>query len=340
MSMLLLAISAVFSVFFILVRSSDSFSSNVTGKGYSSALSVDFYSHTCPQLEQLVLSVTSQQLKESPVSGPATIRLFFHDCFVEGCDASILISSKRGSPLAERDARYNRNLRAEAFSTIQKAKDLVESNCPGVVSCADILAIAARDFVHLTGGPYYALKKGRKDGRTSMASKVKANLPTSNATTDELISLFGSKGLSHEDLVVLSGAHTIGFAHCNQFSGRLYNYRHSKKPDPSIDPRLLKALRMSCPHRGGNKDVVAPFDINTPFAFDHAYYANLMGNLGLLATDQGLFLDARTKPLVQLLAKDKAKFFEAFSLAMDKMGSIGVKVGNQGEVRKDCSRLT
>ena len=46
-------------------------------------LSVDYYAKSCPQLEQFIGSITSRQFKESPVSGPATIRLFFHDCFVE-----------------------------------------------------------------------------------------------------------------------------------------------------------------------------------------------------------------------------------------------------------------
>lgn len=46
-------------------------------------LSTDYYSKKCPQLESLVGSVTSQRFKEAPVSAPATIRLFFHDCFVE-----------------------------------------------------------------------------------------------------------------------------------------------------------------------------------------------------------------------------------------------------------------
>ncbi|XP_039169689.1 peroxidase 19-like [Eucalyptus grandis] len=113
-------------------------------------MSFDYYTESCSQVEQLIGSVTSQQFKEAPVSGPATIRLFFHDCFVEGCDGSILISSKPGSKeLAEKDAIDNKDLRAEGFETIAKAKSLVENKCPGVVSCADILAIAARDFVHL-----------------------------------------------------------------------------------------------------------------------------------------------------------------------------------------------
>ncbi|KAG6691204.1 hypothetical protein I3843_10G053200 [Carya illinoinensis] len=302
-------------------------------------LSIGYYAKACPQLEQLVGSVTSQQFKEEPVSGPATIRLFFHDCFVEGCDASILISSKPGSKmLAEKDAEDNRDLRGEGFETIRKAKALVESKCPGIVSCADILAIAARDYVHLAGGPYYEVKKGRWDGRRSMASSVASNIPRANFTVDQLLKLFSSKGLTLEDLVVLSGAHTMGFAHCDNFVSRLYDYHGTKQPDPAIDPRLLKALRMSCPHSGGNTDIVAPFDVTTPFLFDHAYYGNLVSKLGLLASDQALFLDPRTKPLVQTLAKDKHNFFQAFAEAMEKMGSIGVKRGRRhGEKRKDCS---
>lgn len=188
------------------------------------------------------------------------------------------------------------------------------------------------------GGPYYQVKKGRWDGKISMASKVASNIPQANFTVDQLLKLFSSKGLTLEDLVVLSGAHTFGFAHCQNFVSRLYDYRGSKQPDPVIDPRLLRALRMSCPHYGGNADIVAPFDVTTPFVFDHAYYGNLEAKLGLLASDQALSLDPRTKPIVQALAKDKQKFFQAFAAAMEKMGSIGVKRGRKhGEKRKDCS---
>lgn len=188
------------------------------------------------------------------------------------------------------------------------------------------------------GGPYYQVKQGRWDGRISMASRVSSNIPRANSTVDQLLKLFGSKGLTQEDLVVLSGAHTIGFAHCQNFLSRLYDYRGTKQPDPAIDPRLLKALRMSCPKNGGNIDIVEPFDVTTPFLFDQAYYSNLAAKLGLLASDQALFSDPRTKPLVQGLANDKNKFFQAFAAAMEKMGSIGVKRGRKhGEKRKDCS---
>uniref|UniRef100_A0A7N0ZY25 peroxidase n=1 Tax=Kalanchoe fedtschenkoi TaxID=63787 RepID=A0A7N0ZY25_KALFE len=163
-------------------------------------LSVSFYAKTCPDLNQLVSSVTSQQFRVSPATGPRTIRLFFHDCFVDGCDGSILISSKPGGAVAERDAVESKYLAEEAFVMINKAKALVESKCPGIVSCADILALSARDFVHLAGGPYYDVKVGRWDGKLSMATRIGSNLPRANSTMAELISLFASKGLTLEDL--------------------------------------------------------------------------------------------------------------------------------------------
>ncbi|CAI9087338.1 OLC1v1021390C1 [Oldenlandia corymbosa var. corymbosa] len=327
--------------FFTLLLSSSNCSANV-GSDVRKAprqLSVDFYAKSCPQVDQLVASVTSAQFRESPVSAPATIRLFFHDCFVDGCDASILISTAPGSKeLTERDADDNKDLAMEAFDSINKAKALVETKCPGVVSCADILAMAARDFVHLTGGPYYQVKKGRWDGKLSMASRVAPNIPHSNSTINDLIKIFSSKGLTIDDLVVLSGAHTIGFSHCKHFVDRLYDFKGSKQSDPTMDPRLLKALKLSCPKFGGNNDIVAPFDVTTPFSFDNAYYGNLVSKLGLLSSDQALASDSRTMPLVQALAKDKQKFIQAFAAAMDKMGSIGIKRGRKhGEIRRDCS---
>ncbi|XP_054776231.1 peroxidase 19-like [Prosopis cineraria] len=299
-------------------------------------LSVDYYSKSCPDIENLVGAVTSQQFKLTPVSAPATINLFFHDCFVEGCDASILVASKGGGK-AEKEAEQNRDLREEGFETVRKAKELVESKCPGVVSCADILAIAARDFVHLAGGPYYQVKKGRWDGKISMASRVGNNLPHANSTVDQLIKLFTSKGLTLEEMVALSGAHTIGFAHCNHFVTRLYNYQARGQPDPNMDPKLMYALRMYCPSYGGS-DAVVPFDATTPFLFDHAYYGNLQKKMGLLASDQALFSDPRTKLLVEALAKDKQKFFQAFASAMERMSLVKVKRGKKhGEKRRDCS---
>lgn len=181
------------------------------------------------------------------------------------------------------------------------------------------------------------MKKGRWDGKRSTAKNVPPNIPRSNSTVDQLIKLFASKGLTVEELVVLSGSHTIGFAHCKNFLGRLYDYKGTKRPDPSLDQRLLKELRMSCPFSGGSSGVVLPLDATTPFVFDNGYFTGLGTNMGLLGSDQALFLDPRTKPIALEMARDKQKFLKAFGDAMDKMGSIGVKRGKRhGEIRTDC----
>lgn len=66
---------------------------------------------------------------------------------IQGCDASVLINST-SSNSAEKDAVPNQTLRG--FDFIDRVKNLVEVECPGVVSCADILSLVARDAVVVT----------------------------------------------------------------------------------------------------------------------------------------------------------------------------------------------
>lgn len=65
---------------------------------------------------------------------------------MKGCDGSVLLDSK-GKNTAEKDGPPNISL--HAFYVIDNAKKAIESTCPDVVSCADILALAARDAVVL-----------------------------------------------------------------------------------------------------------------------------------------------------------------------------------------------
>lgn len=73
--------------------------------------------------------------------------MFIYVLFVnQGCDGSVLLNSANGNT-AEKDGPPNVSL--HAFYVIDNAKKQVEKMCPGVVSCADILALAARDAVTL-----------------------------------------------------------------------------------------------------------------------------------------------------------------------------------------------
>ena len=71
---------------------------------------------------------------------------------MQGCDGSILLDDT-SSFTGEKNAGPNRNS-ARGFEVIDKIKSAVEKVCPGVVSCADILAIAARDSVHIVSNYY------------------------------------------------------------------------------------------------------------------------------------------------------------------------------------------
>jgi peroxidase len=66
---------------------------------------------------------------------------------VQGSDASVLIASPNDD--AEKDSADDISLAGDGFDTVIQAKKAVEAVCPGVVSCADILAMAARDVVSL-----------------------------------------------------------------------------------------------------------------------------------------------------------------------------------------------
>lgn len=298
-------------------------------------LSYDFYNKTCPNVEKIIHNVVSQKLLEAPVTAAGALRIFFHDCFVEGCDASVLIAS-RESNKAERDAEINLSLPGDGYDVFFRAKRALELQCPGFVSCADVMAIATRDLVNLVGGPRWEVKKGRRDGLISKASRVDGNLPQVNQTIPQLISLFKSRGLSTMDMVALSGGHTIGFSHCKEFMPRIYGYNSTFDIDPTMNQEYARTLRSPCPQKHLDPTVVALNDVTTPFIFDNAYYHNLKKGLGLLASDQMLVLDPLTRGYVDMMAADQQLFFNYFVESMIKLGQVGVKTGSDGEIRRRC----
>lgn len=301
----------------------------------SQQLTIDYYKQSCPRFDQIMQDSTTNKQISSPTTAAAALRILFHDAIVNGVDASVLISSTPFNK-AERDADINLSLPGDGFDVVVRAKSALELACPGKVSCADILAVAARNLVTMVGGPYYDVKLGRKDALVSKASDVDGKIPLPTMSMNQIIKMYKSKGFSVQEMVALSGAHTIGFSHCNQFSSEIYNFTRNQKCDPSYNPRFGDALQKACSNYGKDPTLSVFNDIMTPNKFDNMYYQNLPKGLGLLKTDRALYSDPRTKPYVDMYIKDENAFFKAFAAAMEKLSDYGVKTGNDGQIRRRC----
>lgn len=155
-------------------------------------------------------------------------------CRSQGCDASVLNDSTPGGGAAEKDAAPNASL--GGFDVIDTAKAVLEAVCPGTVSCADIVALAARDAVSFQvhtsyrspscviddlerklitlvarvctvqfGRDLWDVQLGRRDGVVSRASEALASVPSPSDNFTALEARFAAKGLDVKDLVILSG---------------------------------------------------------------------------------------------------------------------------------------
>ncbi|KAH7443269.1 hypothetical protein KP509_02G027900 [Ceratopteris richardii] len=230
------------------------------------------------------------------------------------------------------------------FDVIDNIKGQVESTCKGIVSCADILSLAARDAVVLLNGPTWAVLLGRRDSRTASPSGATNNIPSPASTLSQLIAKFQAQGLSITDMTALAGAHTIGQARCTTFKQRLYNASGAGDQDPTMDTTLMAQLKQSCPANGGDNNL-SPLDVSTPSTFDNLYFANLQSERGLLFSDQVLFSSNETSTaataaaiqrLIATWAFDKSAFFCAFTAAMITMGNINPITDSSGEIRINC----
>ncbi|XP_076891915.1 peroxidase 11-like [Bidens hawaiensis] len=301
-------------------------------------LSLDYYRSSCPNVEAIVRKEMECAVLSDLRNAAFILRLHFHDCFVQGCDGSVLLDDTY-TLQGEKNAPTNSNA-LKGFEIIDRIKNKLESECPNTVSCADALTIAARDATVLVGGPYWDVPLGRKDSKTASFSLVESNIPGSNDGLLSIIAKFMYQSLSVTDMVALSGAHTIGMARCTNYRARIYGDYQTTSTMNNIAESNLKTLKSTCPAVGGGDDNESPMDYVTPNLFDNTYYHILLRGEGLLNSDQELyssFLGVQTSKLVKKYAEDAIAFFEQFSESMVKLGNItNPETYVDGEVRKNC----
>jgi peroxidase len=296
-----------------------------------------FYDHSCPNAQHIVKSVLAKAVAKEARMAASLLRLHFHDCFVKGCDASILLDSS-GSIVSEKRSNPNRNS-ARGFEVLDDIKSALEKECPHTVSCADIMALAARDSTVLTGGPSWEVPLGRRDSKGASLSGSNNNIPAPNNTFQTILTKFKLQGLNLVDLVALSGSHTIGNSRCVSFRQRLYNQSGNGKPDNTLDQSFAAQLRTRCPKSGGDQTLFF-LDFVSPTKFDNSYFKLLLVSKGLLNSDQVLFTkNEASMELVKKYAYNNELFFEHFAASMVKMGNISPLTGSKGEIRKNCRKI-
>ncbi|KAE9455120.1 hypothetical protein C3L33_12989, partial [Rhododendron williamsianum] len=294
-------------------------------------LSYDFYERTCPQVEDIVRAGLKSVSLFDPTTPAAMLRLMFHDCQVQGCDASILIDTV--TMPSEMDSTKNFGIRKR--ETITLLKSMVEAVCPRQVSCADILILAARDAVAMSGGPQIQVPLGRRDSISFPSySLADSLLPAAGLGVDGMLRIFGSKGMSIEESVAIMGAHTLGTSHCFNILTCLQAPQQGKAE--CMEPGLEMLLKLSCPL--GSLTPNSSFVVNDPTSliFDNQYYLNAMRGRGILRVDAELPLDPRTGPFVRRFGENQEDFFRAFSSGFVKLASSGVLTGDQGVIRGIC----
>ncbi|PKI49152.1 hypothetical protein CRG98_030498 [Punica granatum] len=338
----------------------DSFSQNSNGDH----LQYDFYRNTCPDAEEIVKKSMARIHSQHPEVSAALLRLMFHDCFIQGCDASIFLDDRDGnqSHPIEKHAVPNRTLKG--FEKIDMIKEEIENRCPGIVSCADILVLATREGVVLAGGPFYPLLTGRRDSTTSYYSEAMAEIPRPDDNVRQILHLFHLRGFTERETVSLLGAHNIGSIGCEFIKDRLHNFLGTGLPDPTIaadfliemrqncndsnnstssgdvSPMLMKSQRVVKSHSGLNHEEDLLTSISSTGGFGAHYYRSLLKGRGLLHSDQQLMADERTARFVRAYASDGGMTFRMdFARAMMKMSSLGVLIGLEGQIRENCSSL-
>ncbi|KAF2598904.1 hypothetical protein F2Q68_00007900 [Brassica cretica] len=230
----------------------------IMGTQTHAQLSSDFYAESCPSLFPAVRRVMQRAVAKERRMAASLLRLFFHDCFVNGWDGSILLddtSSFRG----EKTAGPNNNS-VRGFEVIDKINRGLRNS--------------VQASSHL-GGPRWSVKLGRRESKKAGFSTANSGvIPSPFSTLKNLINRFKAQGLSVRDMVALSGAHTIGQANCLTFRNRIYN-------ESNIDLSFALSRRKHCPATSGSGDnKKAPLDIGSPTRFDHSYYNQLLDKKG------------------------------------------------------------
>uniref|UniRef100_N1R2E1 Peroxidase 2 n=1 Tax=Aegilops tauschii TaxID=37682 RepID=N1R2E1_AEGTA len=218
--------------------------------------------------------------------GAGLIRLVFHDCFVRGCDGSVLLDS---TP---------KNTTSDAPLTLAGKTEKASPNNGGLRGLEVIDAIRLR--LAEKGG-----RAGRKDGVVSSAEDPGKHLPNPTDNFQQLLQSFMAKGFNLVELVALSGAHSVGVANLT----------------PGAAPNNVRDFDDSNRKLAGYQ-ANGVVDLTAVGYLDNSYYNANFQNMVLFNSDWELTTNETAK-LHMTSYKEKASLWNtAFADAMTKLSKM------------------
>jgi len=173
------------------------------------------------------------------------------------------------------------------------------------LSYADIWTLAGAHAIEIAGGPPIEHKLGRTDAQDGSACPAVGRLPDASQGAEHLREVFYRMGFNDEDIVALSGAHTLGRCHKTR-SGFDGPWTHEPlKFDNSYFKNLLD-LEWK------------PRQWDGPLQYEDPSHTLMM-----LPTDLALKTDPKFKEYVVAFAKSETVFRSAFKRAYEQLLCLG-----------------
>lgn len=261
------------------------------------------------------------ELIKATACAPIIIRLAWHDAGTYedsiGADNWPKCGGANGS------IRFDPEITHAANAGLKGALALLEplkAKYPEV-GYADLYQMASATAIEVCGGPKIPLRYGRKDASGPDHCHPEGNLPAGDSpfpsggdAAGHLRAVFHRMGLNDQDIVALSGAHTVGRAHANR-SGAC-KMAETKYTAATVCPMGTKTP-------GGQswtKDWLK---------FDNSYFNEVKNQtdkeLLVLMTDAVIFTDEKFKPYAEKYAADEKAFFEDYAKSHAKLSELGVQ---------------
>mmetsp|Transcript_16454 Transcript_16454/g.40523 ORF Transcript_16454/g.40523 Transcript_16454/m.40523 type:complete len:297 (-) Transcript_16454:213-1103(-) len=253
-----------------------------------------------------------QNLVRAKQCGPILVRLSWHDAGT--FEAKSGTGGPRGAMrFAAGESTHGAN---NGLDIARELLEPVKKSYPEI-TYADLWSLSAVVAIEEMGGPKVSWRPGRPDAGSEKDSVEEGRLPDAQLGCPHLRDVFHRMDLNDQEIVALSGAHTVGSMHADRsghagpWTARPHHFDNQYFKD-LVEQEWVKVDAAATGGASSNSVYVAKGAEVAP------------GVPIMLPTDVAMLDDLKMKPWVELYAKDQDRFFQDFASAFTKLQELGV----------------